>query len=207
MVCSAPNQRNNDDDALERFMLEQKRNANALMLPRPEVPVFDGDPIEYQTFVRAFENLMEANTDSDSARLYYLIQYVRGYVRELMKSCLSMKNEEGYLEARRLLKQKYGQNYKIATAYIERVPPLLKGVQGQLPTQSLAVCPMIPKTRNLVTSADTATTLQSMATEICLPNFLGNLSSSAGSVTSAAGSCSVQSAQANVPGRKVQDRA
>ena len=134
-VCSTPNQRNNDDDALERFIL----NANALMLPRPEVPVFDGDPIEYQTFVRAFENLMEANTDSDSARLYYLIQYVRGYVRELMKSCLSMKNEEGYLEARRLLKQKYGQNYKNATASIERVTngPSIKSEDGATPSEIL----------------------------------------------------------------------
>ena len=134
-VCSTPNQRNNDDDALERFIL----NANALMLPRPEVPVFDGDPIEYQTFVRAFENLIEANTDSDSARLYYLIQYVRGDVRELMKSCLSMKNEEGYLEARRLLKQKYGQNYKNATASIERVTngPSIKSEDGATPSEIL----------------------------------------------------------------------
>ena len=124
-VLSATNQ--NDDDALEQFMLQQKRHASALMLPKPEVPIFDGDPIEYQTFVRAFENLIEANTNSDSARLYYLIQYTRGDVKELMKSCLSMKNEEGYLEARQLLKKRYGQDYKITSSYIERVingPPI-----------------------------------------------------------------------------------
>ena len=86
-VLSAPNQRN-DDDALERFMLRQKRHASALMLPKPEVPVFDGDPTEYQTFVRTFQNLTEANTDSDSARLYYLIQYTRGDVKELIKRCM-----------------------------------------------------------------------------------------------------------------------
>ena len=97
-VLSALNQINHDE-ALERFMLQQKRHASTPMLPKPEVPIFDGDPIEYQTFVRAFENLIEANTDSDSTRLYYLIQYTRGDVKELMKSCLSMKNEEGYLEA------------------------------------------------------------------------------------------------------------
>ena len=108
-------------------MLQQKRHASALMLPKPEVPVFDGDPIEYQTFARAFENLIEANTDSDSSRLYYLIQYTRGDVKELMKSCLSMKDEEGYVEAGQLLKKRYGQDYKIASSYIERVinnPPI-----------------------------------------------------------------------------------
>ena len=71
---------------------------------QPEDSVFCGDPIDCQTFIRAFENLIEANTDSNSARLYYLIQYTQGDVKELMKSCLSMKGEEGYAEARRLLK-------------------------------------------------------------------------------------------------------
>jgi hypothetical protein len=32
-----------------------------------------------------------------------------------------MHQEEGYREARRLLKEKYGQNYKIAAAYIKRI--------------------------------------------------------------------------------------
>ena len=38
-----------------------------------------------------------------------------------------MQPEEGYQEARRLLKARYGQNYKIATAYVSRVtngPPI-----------------------------------------------------------------------------------
>ena len=98
------------------------------MLPKPEVPVFSGDPMDYQTFIRAFENLIEANTDSNSARLYYLIQYTQGDVKELMKSCLWMKGEEGFAEARRLLKRRYGQDYKIAASYVDRVTtgPMIK---------------------------------------------------------------------------------
>ena len=90
----------------ERFLQNQRRSANAMMLPKPEVPIFSGDPIDYQTFVRAFENLIESNTESSSARLYYLIQYTRGDVQELMKSCLAMKSDEGYSEARLLLKRR-----------------------------------------------------------------------------------------------------
>jgi hypothetical protein len=47
-----------------------------------------------------------------------------GEVKDLMQSCLMMKPEEGYTEARRLLKEKYGQNYRIATALMNRVTEL-----------------------------------------------------------------------------------
>ena len=59
--------------------------------------------------------------------MYYLVQYTAGDVQELVRSCLTMSPEEGYREARRLLKEKYGQNYKIAAAYVDRLtkgPPL-----------------------------------------------------------------------------------
>ena len=44
-----------------------------------------------------------------------------------MRSCLTMSPDEGYQEARRLLKEKYGQNYKIVAAYVDRLtngPPI-----------------------------------------------------------------------------------
>ena len=39
-----------------------------------------------------------------------------GEVQELMRSCLAMDPEQGYPEARKLLKQRCGQSYKITTA-------------------------------------------------------------------------------------------
>ena len=108
-------------NTMEQMLLQQQRHTLALMLPQPEVPTFDGNPIEYQNFIRAFETLIELKTDSDSTRLYYLIQYTASDVRELLKGCLSMNARDVYAEARRLLKQRYGQNYKIATAYMDRV--------------------------------------------------------------------------------------
>ena len=38
-----------------------------------------------------------------------------------MRSCLPMAPDEGYQEASRLLKEKYGQNYKIAVTYVNRI--------------------------------------------------------------------------------------
>ena len=101
--------------------MRKQRYTAALSLPQPEVPIFKGQPIEYCSFIRAFENLIESKTDSSSSRLYYLVQYAAGDVQELMRSCLVMSPDEGYQEACTLLKEKNDQNYKIATAYVDRL--------------------------------------------------------------------------------------
>ena len=93
----------------------------SLVLPRPEVPVFGGDPMEYCTFIRSFDNLIEDKTTSDSSRLHYLVQYTTGDVQQLMKSCLTMEPTLGYSEARTLLKKRYGQSYHIAAAYVDKI--------------------------------------------------------------------------------------
>ena len=38
-----------------------------------------------------------------------------------MKSCLPMSAEKGYEEARILLKERFGQGYKIAAAHLNRL--------------------------------------------------------------------------------------
>ena len=99
----------------------------ALTLPQTSIQVFSGDPLDYCDFVRPFEHLVERKTTSPSDRLYYLVQYTSGAVQELMRSCLSMREREGYAEARRLLKSRYGQSYKIAAAHVQRLvegPPI-----------------------------------------------------------------------------------
>ena len=120
--------------SFHELMLDlQREQASALTLPPTEVPCFSGDPIEYCTFIRAFESLIETKTKSPSARLYYLIQFTSGDAQELMRSCLPMEPTEGYDRAKGLLKSKFGQNYKISTAYAERVmkAPQIKAEDGQ----------------------------------------------------------------------------
>ena len=115
------------DHQLQQLLGQHQQLSLTLTLPHAEVHAFDGDPVNYCNFIRSFENLIEAKTKNSSTKLYYLVQYTTGDVQELMKSCLSMQPDEGYQEARRLLKSRYGQSYKIATAYVNRVtngPPI-----------------------------------------------------------------------------------
>ena len=104
------------DQQLQQMFTSQM--ASSISLPNVEVPVFS---IEYSYFLRSFENLIEAKTTSSSSRLFNMVQYTSGEVQDLMRSCLTMNPEAGYIEAKRLLKEKYGQNYSIASAYVNRI--------------------------------------------------------------------------------------
>lgn len=63
-------------------------------LPKREIPIFDGDPLKYQAFIKAFENGVERNTESYSDRLYFLEQYTRGHPKELVRSCQHFNPED-----------------------------------------------------------------------------------------------------------------
>ena len=118
MLMATQDRQNN---VLQQLIEQQQQGVMALKLPQPTIQVFNGDPTSYCDFVCAFEHLVERKTTNRSARLYYLVQYTSGHVQELMKSCLSMNPSEGYVEAKRLLKERYGQNYQIASAQVNRL--------------------------------------------------------------------------------------
>ena len=88
-------------------------NQNKSKLPQPRVPTFDGNPVEYRTFARAFENLIESRTSSGTEPLYYLEQYTAGDVKELVRSCHHLAPDEAW----RLIEKKFGDEFRIASAY------------------------------------------------------------------------------------------
>jgi hypothetical protein len=119
-------------NALQHLIHQQQQGVMALTLPQPSMPIFSGNPVDYCDFIRSFKHLIESKTTSASARLYYLIQHTSGSVQELMRSCLSMHEDKGYAEARKLLKERYGQNYRIAAAHVQRLieGPTIKNEDG-----------------------------------------------------------------------------
>ena len=83
----------------------------------------ESNSFEFGTAVarRLEQALIERKTSSPSTRLYYLLQYTSSQVQDLVQSCLAMPEHKGYVEARKLLAERYGQPFKIATAYVVRV--------------------------------------------------------------------------------------
>ncbi|XP_071958625.1 uncharacterized protein [Antedon mediterranea] len=120
------------NEALRQIVQQQQQSVTALTLPNPSMKLYSGNPAEYCEFVTSFKHLVENKTVSQSARLHYLVQYTTGAVQELMRSCLSMSDDKGYVEARRLLKERYGQAYKIAAAHVQLLLdwPIIKVEDG-----------------------------------------------------------------------------
>ena len=103
---------------MEEFVNQQKKNT----LPRRQLPIFDGNPLSYCTFMRAFETVIESNDQSDSGgRLYYLEQHTSGRGREIVRSCMYLNPEESYSKAKKLLKTRFGQKHNIALAYVDQL--------------------------------------------------------------------------------------
>ena len=93
----------------------------AVNLPRTELMYFDGNPLEYWAFIRSFENTVEQVCKDDVTRLTRLLQYCRGKAKHVIQCCTVMNPSQGYQKARALLKERFGNNYVIAEAWVNRV--------------------------------------------------------------------------------------
>lgn len=109
-------------------LLQQQNDIKALLvktqisqlLPHREILVFKGDPLQFNSFMKAFENCVEAKTIEKGDCLYYLEPFTAGQPNDLVHSCLHMPSEIGYTAAKRLLKEHFGSGIKITAAYMEK---------------------------------------------------------------------------------------
>lgn len=114
-------------EQIQGMVASQHHLATAIALPEPEVRKFKGDPLEFKTFLMAFDARVQSRVTNSADRLYYLDQHLIGEPKELISGCLHIEPDEGYKEARRLLQREYGDPYKVSTAYMKRLtewPPL-----------------------------------------------------------------------------------
>lgn len=114
---------------MKEFVNQQQRN----MLPRRRVPVFEGNPLEYCSFIHVVQAVIEAREPDYAGRRYYLEQHTAGRAQELVRSCLYMNAKDGYLKAKKLLESKFGQKHKIAMAHVDKVTngPVIKAVDAE----------------------------------------------------------------------------
>ena len=102
---------------ITEFLAKQQKLST---LPTQNIPVFKGDPLEYKLFIRAFERGVENKTESNKDQLCFMEQYTSGQARDLVQSCLHMDPDKGFKEAKRLLKEHFGNEYRISMAYIDK---------------------------------------------------------------------------------------
>ena len=94
--------------------------------PKIEYMHFDGDPINYVSFMWNFETCLEDDADN-SRNLQFLIQHCTGKARDAIESCVNLPVLEGYESAKKTLEEHFGLPHVFAKAHLkklEHLPPL-----------------------------------------------------------------------------------
>ncbi len=73
---------------------------NQNRLPLPEPGVFTGKPLQYPTWIKAFETLIEGKAINSVERLHLLSKYVSGEAKEVVNGFMLLDGEDAYLKAR-----------------------------------------------------------------------------------------------------------
>jgi len=108
-------------DPLTRLadLLSQRQERD--QLPRPEPDVFDGNLLRFPLWMKSFETLVESRTYQPSERLYYLGKYTSGEAKEAVSGLLPLSGNDAYLEAKKLLQERYGNPFLVSDAYRKKI--------------------------------------------------------------------------------------
>ncbi|XP_003724582.2 uncharacterized protein LOC100890015 [Strongylocentrotus purpuratus] len=109
-------QRQND---LTKVLVECHQRAS---LPQRTLLPFNGDPLQYNSFMRAFQHSVEEKTSNPRDKLCYLEQFTRGEANTMVRSCMYNADPEiAYKQAKEVLQKNYGNKYRITNAIIKRM--------------------------------------------------------------------------------------
>ena len=92
-----------------------------LEMPKRELMSFDDDPKGYPRFIKGFEVNVERRVKDYDERLTFLIQYCRGAAKEAIENCIMLPPEQGYREAKDILRKNFGQKHIVVRAFIDKV--------------------------------------------------------------------------------------
>ena len=103
---------------LTQLLTEQTRR---YLLPALEPRVFKGDIEEFSLWMKSFECYIEARTTSPAERLHFLTQYTGGEARSAIHGLLHLQTEDAYTRAKKLLTDRYGNDFITANTYKRRL--------------------------------------------------------------------------------------
>ena len=112
---------------LNEMMCRLLQQSNA---PEVKIDCFEGDSMEYQYFMATFKEAVENKFSDNRSRLTRLIQHLRGEAKELVRHCVQEPSSVGYHHALKLLKEQYGDPYRVYTSYrkeLQSLSPIKNG--------------------------------------------------------------------------------
>ncbi|XP_060585528.1 uncharacterized protein LOC132741396 [Ruditapes philippinarum] len=90
-------------------------------LPPPEPTIFYGDPIQFPAWKAAFNTLIDKINLPDGEKIHYLKKYLGGPVRQVVENYFLLSTEDAYDDARKLLNERYGDPFVIASAFRDKL--------------------------------------------------------------------------------------
>ena len=111
------------------------RAVSALYLPRAEIDKFDGNPLNYATFMSAFTARVLSQSISEADKLYYLYQLLEGDVKGLVSGAMHLPPGQGYQYAVNELYREFGSPHVVCNAYLQkfiRLQPIRNDDPGSL---------------------------------------------------------------------------
>ncbi|WP_432422664.1 hypothetical protein [Streptococcus dysgalactiae] len=77
--------------------------------------------MQYIAFFRQFEEQIESHVSDGGQRLTFLSHYCQGKAKEAIHGCLLYPAAEGYIRARAILKELYGERHFVVRAMLDEV--------------------------------------------------------------------------------------
>lgn len=119
------NRTNSAQDFCMLGLLELTKELNK---PNVEIVKFQGNPIDYNRFIRQFETKVVKNTDSYDEKMN-LFQFTTGEANEIATGYSHLNAEIGFKATLKEFKERYGDPDVVANSYVKRALdwPFIKG--------------------------------------------------------------------------------
>ena len=92
-----------------------------MTVPVPKPPVFDGNILEYPKWENAFDALIEDQVVLPNYKLYYVGEYTSGAAQKTISGFLGLRTDDAYKRARKVLKERFGDPFRIYEAYRDKL--------------------------------------------------------------------------------------
>ena len=90
-------------------------------LPLPKPDVFNGDPLNFPIWLKAFETLIKTQTVNPTEILHFLGRYVGGEAKEVMEGYMLMDGEDAHQSAKNMLSKRYGDPFTVASTFCKKL--------------------------------------------------------------------------------------
>ena len=90
-------------------------------LPGVTIPKFTGEPLQYHKFFAIFDEQIDRVIKDNRMKLNRLIEYTTGDALDAIENCAIDFGEDGYAEAREILKRRFGNEHVISDLIIRNL--------------------------------------------------------------------------------------